>query len=49
MSTLVLCAAELPGASGERHEVAEVIDQREDQVAHGFCVLKAHKVDSVEW
>lgn len=45
----VLCAAKLPGASGERHEVAEVIDQGEDQVAHGVCVLKTHKVDRVEW
>lgn len=35
------CAAELPGASGEGHEVAEVIDQGEDQVAHGVGVLKA--------
>lgn len=46
---LVQCVAELPGASRERHEVAEVIDQREDQVAHGVWVLRAHKVHRVEW
>jgi len=36
----VLFWLKLPGSSGERHQVAEVINQGEDQVAHCICVLK---------
>lgn len=32
-----------PGPSGEGHEVAEVINQGEHQVAHGVCILKGHE------
>lgn len=30
----------LPGSPGEGHEVAEVINQGEDQVTHGITILK---------
>lgn len=33
----------LPGSSGKRHEVAEVINQGEDQVTHCICILKEQR------